>query len=161
MVHMPFHLSTTVLAITTAFCLLSSAAAQVAAPAPSTTTSVATGNTTESVVRLVIDPWAAGMVYAPVSVPTGTSVQFVWNGAHGVYLLNSAQCPTMYAAGANMLYNISAATSMNNNYTATMTAPGVYYFSCPVTGHCPSGQLQTVTVFDPAPGNVTGLLSVT
>ncbi|DBA79704.1 TPA: hypothetical protein ACH3X1_008374 [Trebouxia sp. C0004] len=33
-----------------------------------------------------------------------------------------------------MLYNISSATSVNSNYTATLTQPGVYYFSCPV---CP------------------------
>ncbi len=32
-----------------------------------------------------------------------------------------------------MLYNISSATSVNK-YTATLTQPGVYYFSCPV---CP------------------------
>ena len=28
-----------------------------------------------------------------------------------------------------------------------------------VTGHCPSGQLQTITVFDPMPGNATGLVA--
>ena len=31
-----------------------------------------------------------------------------------------------------MLYSISSATSVNNNYTASLTQPGVYYFSCPV-----------------------------
>ena len=31
-----------------------------------------------------------------------------------------------------MLFSISSATSVNNNYTATLTQPGVYYFSCPV-----------------------------
>lgn len=28
-----------------------------------------------------------------------------------------------------------------------------------VTGHCSQGQLQTITVFDPMPGNTTGVVS--
>ncbi|DBB04922.1 hypothetical protein WJX82_004405 [Trebouxia sp. C0006] len=139
-----------------------------AAPAPAPSVASApvsaaapTGNATESFVTLNVNPWMAGKIYAPVSVPTGSSIEFVWSGAHGVYLLSSSQCPTNYTAGPNMLFSTSSATSVNNNYTATLTQPGVYYFSCPVTGHCPSGQLQTVTVFDPAPGTVSGITSVT
>lgn len=143
-----------------------STAAPVGVPAPAPSVASApssaaapTGNATESFVTLNVNPWMAGKIYAPVSVPTGSSIEFVWNGAHGVYLLSSSQCPTNYTAGPNMLYSISSATSVNNNYTASLTQPGVYYFSCPVTGHCPSGQLQTVTVFDPAPGTVSGITS--
>ncbi|DBA83539.1 TPA: hypothetical protein ACH3X2_006461 [Trebouxia sp. C0005] len=107
------------------------------APAPSvasapSSAAAPTGNATESFVTLNVNPWVAGKIYAPVSVPTGSSIEFVWSGAHGVYLLSSSQCPTNYTAGANMLYNISSATSVNNNYTATLTQPGIYYFSCPV-----------------------------
>jgi len=44
-----------------------------------------------------VNPWDNHHRYAPIVVPIGSSLSFVWeNDDHGVYLLNQDQCPTNF-----------------------------------------------------------------
>ncbi|KAL3155080.1 hypothetical protein ABBQ38_011144 [Trebouxia sp. C0009 RCD-2024] len=122
-------------------------------------------------------------VYAPLSVPLGSQLNFVWSGkralqvkapnlslgellnlpshllparAHGVYLIPTNQCPDAFPPGPNELYPVSAHGSVNNMLSVRLTSPGVFYFACQVGDHCINdGQKQVVTVTNSTAGTST------
>jgi hypothetical protein len=62
------------------------------------------------------------------------------SGVHDVWLMPSTECD-FAAPGAKELSPASAA-----QYTATLTAPGTFYYACSFPGHCDAGQVLSVTV---------------
>eukprot|EP00884_Botryococcus_braunii_P009474 jgi/Botrbrau1/18528/Bobra.0412s0003.1 len=86
--------------------------------------------------------WSASPTPA-VTVPSGSTVTFQWNGRHDVNRIPSNACPSDFEAS-----DVSevAALSTGGSYTTPALPPGTYYYACSVGGHCEAGQLLKVTV---------------
>ncbi|KAL3155077.1 hypothetical protein ABBQ38_011141 [Trebouxia sp. C0009 RCD-2024] len=108
--------------------------------------------------NVTVSPWVNHRVYAPLSVPLGSQLNFVWSGVHGVYLIPTNQCPAEFPPGPNELHPVSAPGSVNNMLSVNLTSPGVFYFACQVGDHCvEDGQKLIVTVTNSTAGTVTDL----
>lgn len=115
---------------------LQQAAAPMSAGPPVTAEAVKPGS------PYVIDPWTVGMTYPDVNITSGQSVQLIWPGRHGVYMLVNSTCPDSFATnGPNVLSQIKP----NSQYTTPPLKAGSYYFACQVPGHCENGQIVHVT----------------
>nr|QOL01231.1 putative extracellular protein TR9_039 [Trebouxia lynnae] len=109
--------------------------------------------------NVTVSPWVNHRVYAPLSLPVGSQLNFEWNGAHGVYLIPTDQCPEpgAFPPGPNELYAASAMNSMNNILSVNLTSTGTYYFACQVGDHClEDGQKLVVTVTNATAGTLSG-----
>ncbi|KAL3141588.1 hypothetical protein ABBQ32_004830 [Trebouxia sp. C0010 RCD-2024] len=111
-----------------------------------------------AVYNVTVSPWVNHVVYAPLSVPLGSQLNFVWSGVHGVYLIPTNQCPAAFPPGPNELHPVSAPASVNNMLSVNLTTPGVFYFACQVGDHCvEDGQKLIVTVTNSTAGTVNDL----
>ncbi|KAL3155081.1 hypothetical protein ABBQ38_011144 [Trebouxia sp. C0009 RCD-2024] len=100
--------------------------------------------------NVTVSPWVNHRVYAPLSVPLGSQLNFVWSGKRAL------QCPDAFPPGPNELYPVSAHGSVNNMLSVRLTSPGVFYFACQVGDHCINdGQKQVVTVTNSTAGTST------
>ncbi|KAL4419080.1 hypothetical protein ABPG77_002221 [Micractinium sp. CCAP 211/92] len=106
-------------------------------PSPATAGSPPTGQT------ITINPWTipGGAVppFGTRSAKVGDSAMFVFQGLHGLFQIPNGTCPEVFT-DAPPLKQISAPTN-NGQATVPFTAPGTYWYACPVPGHCPAGML--------------------
>ncbi|KAL3141586.1 hypothetical protein ABBQ32_004828 [Trebouxia sp. C0010 RCD-2024] len=82
--------------------------------------------------NVTVSPWVNHRVYAPLSAPLGSQLNFVWSGVHGVYLIPTNQCPAEFSPGPDELHPVSAPGSVNNMLSVHLTSPRVFYCACQV-----------------------------
>ena len=96
---------------------------------------------------VTIDPWTLGQNYAEKTATVGSTITFTWTaGTHGVYRIPDKNCPTTFANGQNEVSEVMAPTPGPTSAMFKFTEPGVYWFACPVDGHCDGGMKVKVTV---------------
>ena len=95
--------------------------------------------------------WSAiPSVASSYSVAVGDKLSFKYNSYHNVYLMASkAAYDGCDFAGATELASTSLGGGSGgtpNLYEAVVTAAGMFYFACQVSGHCDMGQKVAITV---------------
>ncbi len=91
-------------------------------------------------------------------VPVNAILAFVWgNATHGVYRIPTPKCPPVFRDGLNGMESIQEpirglrVAGPTITVTYDVSAPGVYYFACPVNKHCQKGMLLKVTAKEKYP----------
>ncbi|CAL8466610.1 g6146 [Coccomyxa elongata] len=88
----------------------------------------------------VIDPWGP-LKYSPVSVAPYTRVMFRWRGPHGVYRIPNGRCPVAFNPSPSNGIVKMHAISDGGAFSTQPLAPGTYWFTSPVPGHCHAGTI--------------------
>lgn len=88
--------------------------------------------------KTVTVQWTIPLAKSSISVCKGDKVQFSYAGGfHNIWSMRSAACNS----GIKKLHPAGVGTS-TGTFTATMGTVGTFRYSCLISGHCPTMNLQ-------------------
>jgi len=76
--------------------------------------------------------------YDPIEAKVGDTLRFTYAPSHTLFQVNAFECNF---DGATQLGDLEASP-----VEVPLKDPGVFYYACDIPGHCPAGQLLSVTV---------------